>query len=368
MDRRSVRHLVVVLSSACRTDRFGAEILILVFGGAGASKALDRDGYPTTEEFFRRLPESISTDPLFSGLAQFVRDRFQTESIDIEQWLWVAAEARETFAALGKENHPAGWLFNRPRMKAMLGQDVVVHRAATATAKAVKHLEELEDRIKRHIYKVYAPEPPHEALLRTWVPLLQGLSRRDPWLEVFTTNYDVVLEEAIADSRLSIETGRVGGVFPVLDDGPWIQADADAIPQRGLLTKLHGSVDWSRIGPKIHCGTPSFTGDHNQHVIIYPGFKGMPETRPFTLFHEHFIRSVARAEAAVFIGFAFRDGYINQVLRDGLDKTAPIVVVDPAESLAMMPFEADRVVHIKQGFGAKSTDEVLAALASLLEP
>ena len=45
--------------------------MILVFAGAGASKAVGPENYPTTLEFFERLPEQIRKDPLFLHILSY---------------------------------------------------------------------------------------------------------------------------------------------------------------------------------------------------------------------------------------------------------------------------------------------------------
>src|SRR5829696_9086253 len=86
-------------------------LMILVFAGAGASKALDPQGYPTTEEFFKKLPKEIRSNQLFAGLEQFLRQQLNADVIDIEQWLWASAEARQALEALESTKHPTGWMF-----------------------------------------------------------------------------------------------------------------------------------------------------------------------------------------------------------------------------------------------------------------
>jgi len=49
--------------------------MILVFAGAGASSAVDHDKYPTTVEFFKRLPSEIKNDKLFSEIEKFLRTK-----------------------------------------------------------------------------------------------------------------------------------------------------------------------------------------------------------------------------------------------------------------------------------------------------
>lgn len=340
--------------------------MILVFAGAGASKAVGPDQYPTTEEFFKRLPKSVTEHPFFETVASFVRQKTQSNTIDIEQWLWAAGEALTVLRALGSTRHAAGWLFDSNRLANLVSQPGDVRPTVAMGNTAIAQLESLEDQVNRQIYQLYGARPSSESLEQNWIPLLRSLSRLSRGLEVFTTNYDIVIEEALRVSRLNIETGRRSNTYSEVDESLWIEADENSDSERrvGLLTKLHGSVDWSRNGEQIYFGTPRFQGDHKSQVIIYPGFKGVPDQRPFTLFHEHLSRVSQHAEAAVFIGFAFRDEYINQVFRDRLAKNALVFIVDPAQRIAHPFSNASRVEHITDGFGSSAVDTLTKLIAS----
>lgn len=340
--------------------------MILVFAGAGASKGVDPNGYPTTEQFFQQLPSDISESPLFAGLVEYIQHKLSTEVIDIEQWLWAAIEAKEVFSALRDNATAAGWLFGQNRVNAMVGSNVDLQAPVRVGEMVLQRLEQLEDKIYRLIYQLYRVRPSPDALKASWIPFLKSVLAIDPHVELFTTNYDVVLEEAISLAGLPIETGRTGGTYSVLNEALWTDADTVSYKTHGRLTKLHGSVDWSKLGDDIYFGTPRFQGNHSDQVIIYPGFKGVPTERPFTLFHEHFSRCVENARGLIFIGFAFRDQYINQVLMDRLHPDAQFVVINPSELPDAIPVEQDRVSHIKHGFSGKISAQTQKALVGAI--
>jgi hypothetical protein len=135
---------------------------------------------------------------------------------------------------------------------------------------------------------------------------------------------------------------------------------------RGHLTKLHGSVDWSRepsAGP-IYTGTPTFGGSHEPHVIIYPGFKNGELPAPLDSFHQHFQTCVGEATALVVVGYAFRDAHINAALRQRTRHDATVVVINPQERFDDTPIHARTVRHIKEGFGEKSVEECIGQIRS----
>jgi hypothetical protein len=193
----------------------------------------------------------------------------------------------------------------------------------------------------------------------------------DDRVEIFTTNYDRVIEHALDTGGLPIETGRTRGVSPTLDVSLW---DASRTPRQslahGLLTKLHGSVDWSResaAGP-IYTGTPTFGGSHEPHVIIYPGFKNGELPAPLDSFHQHFQTCVGEASALVIIGYAFRDAHINATLRQRTRPDSTVVVINPQERFDDTPIHARIVEHLKEGFGESSVETCLAQIRSAAGP
>src|SRR5687767_3340220 len=95
--------------------------LALLFAGAGASKAVDPTQYPTTVEFFDRLPERITHRKLYNLLIDYVRPRLQGNQLDIEQLLWTLDELRQfTDSVVNSETVP-GWFVEGNRIAAITG-------------------------------------------------------------------------------------------------------------------------------------------------------------------------------------------------------------------------------------------------------
>ena len=69
-----------------------------------------------------------------------------------------------------------------------------------------------------------------------------GLENRRPAIELFTTNYDTLIEDALAIQGISYFDGFIGGGVAY-----WAGIGTPA-PQRNqaIVTKLHGSIDWYR--------------------------------------------------------------------------------------------------------------------------
>ena len=222
--------------------------MILVFAGAGASAAIDPEQYPTTAEFFSRVPSTIKDNPWFREASLFLRSIDNDSRIDIEQVLSALSEMREyCVKSLDTRGFP-GWVlapgqnrFSRlsesnegeqPEYDPYAFLDDILN----ALRNSINSLEVLQDEINSLVYGLYAASPNAEAL-KTWIMLLQLLSRYDLHTEVFTTNYDLVLENAIRAGSLreNIGTGRVtDGINIMIDPAKWSAPSEEPIILAGL--------------------------------------------------------------------------------------------------------------------------------------
>ena len=292
--------------------------MILVFVGAGGSAAVDPKQYPTTLEFFNGLLNSITNNPLFTTVHKFLTEpgKKKKGDVNIEDILGTLKELQEKGReAIDTKTILGGTLAGK------LGfiNGVSFDSFSQSVNQLIEaHAVPLVYEIHRRVYELYAEEPNPDQL-EDWVSLLSGLAEIDPDIEIFTTNYDLVLENLIPQVGLDIKTGRHSdGKRTQIDVSPWETSILNDLKPSGLLTKLHGSVDWQygRNGGINISDTD--TGNDDKQCILYPGHKGEPTKEPFKTFHEYLHR-VIRSEtlsAVVFVGFAFGDDYINELLSD----------------------------------------------------
>ena len=338
--------------------------MILVFAGAGASKALNPQHYPTTVEFFEGLPEAVTEAPLFQRVRQFLGGENTEVPLDIEQVLWAIGEWQEFHRLNSDVRAFPAWLIAKNRIRMVLGEgDRFDGRSAVAKYKEVNAAAlDVQSSINQLVYSLYRRLPTEAEIDEAWAPLLGKALEIDPRLDVFTTNYDLVLESVVEHRGFPIETGRTQTVTPRLSVKLWDEARVDAsIRKTGLLTKLHGSLDWIRGDEEdeIFVGTPQFTGEHQRHAIIYPGFKGMPNRTPFTYFHDYLRSAAEHAAAAIFVGFAFRDDVIREIVRDRFGSGIPIVVIGLGGQPPQIPFRKGQYKYLGDGFSRKAVDLAL---------
>ena len=336
--------------------------MILVFVGAGGSAAVDPKQYPTTVGFFERLPDEIKGDYLFGVVHSFLKSqKKEGQPIDVEEVLWNLDKVQKYFSLSCNPNTIEGWVMANDRLRYLIRNVPDLSPLLDGMPDlAESQIPNLKDRISTQVYQLYAI-PPDADKLSDWVQLLEGIKNHDPTIEIFTTNYDRVLERVIHGAKIDVETGlKPTSDQMVLDTTFWDYPGHPLDNNRGRLTKLHGSVNWQNSNEGIIVGNPIFTENHQNHVILYPGFKGKPDKEPFIKFHEHLRAVAGRARAAIFIGFAFRDDYINEIL-SSLPSRIPKYVINKDDSLPDLHF-LEGCGHFNNGLTEQAVEDCIKYL------
>lgn len=157
-----------------------------------------------------------------------------------------------------------------------------------------------------------ATSPYHR--LASWV---NAIARKHP-IEIFTTNYDLLMEQAFEELGVPYFDGFVGSDRTFFDP-PSMELD-DLPPRWSRLWKLHGSINWrqhetTRIvsrGEKV---------DDGERRLIHPSHLKYDESRrmPYLAMMDR-LRAFLRRSPAVLIccGYSFSDQHINEVIVQGL--------------------------------------------------
>lgn len=347
---------------------------IVIFAGAGASYGVSREKYPTTVDFFKLLPSDIKANYLFQQVVNYLKGsapKSEQKTIDIELVLWelqslldalVPWTSTDTFAS--KVLHQ-GYIDRFAAYGGGIGGSIHAKFAEANTA-----IRTLYNEINKCVYDLYAKKPTKAELEGSWKQLLDWAFKASfNRIDIVTTNYDLIIEtELYSSSRYAekVQMGHTSDATPEVDLERWTRPD-DRV---GLLTKLHGSIDWklgsdgTKEEPVIRRGHPEFDGDHSKRHIIYPGYKGVPTDNPFKTFHDYFKSRVKEATHVLFIGFAFRDEYINLLLQEQLSPSTKIAVVNPVPTLPPLDF-LDSAKHLNAGFGVPLKQTLLTAATGL---
>ncbi len=136
-------------------------------------------------------------------------------------------------------------------------------------------------------------------------------------LEIFTPNYDLLIEEALEQFKLPYFDGFVGSRRPFFD---LAAIEQDTMPSRWIkLWKIHGSINWTSEpdGSVYRKGIP----DESDQVMIYPSHLKYDQSRrmPYLAMCDQ-LKSFFRKTNPVMVlcGYSFADEHLNEMIVDGL--------------------------------------------------
>lgn len=183
----------------------------------------------------------------------------------------------------------------------------------------IDDLESLEIAICNEVYKLVNKSLPSRTSpfhhLASWI----GAVWRDHPVEVFTTNYDLLTEQALEERRVPFFDGFVGS------RGPFFDANAiedDRLPPRwARLWKLHGSINWRLESGHVSRTEPSVIKP-DERRLIHPSHLKYDESRkmPYLAMLDR-LRAFLRQPSVLLVtcGYSFADEHLNDVLRQGLE-------------------------------------------------
>lgn len=142
-------------------------------------------------------------------------------------------------------------------------------------------------------------------------------------LTFFSTNYDTLLEDALGLEGFTVVDGFSGGAIAYWNPQYEFQ-DTLTLPNKCLLYKLHGSIDWQRDEKKglvrTRYGTKYLA--NKSDIMIYPQATKYVETQkdPFSFLFNGFRNALNSNDDNVLItcGYSFGDEHINAEIEAAL--------------------------------------------------
>lgn len=145
---------------------------------------------------------------------------------------------------------------------------------------------------------------------------------RNNAVEVFTTNYDLLFEEAFERARAPYFDGFSGGNAPFFDP---VTVAADDLPARwSRLWKLHGSIGWALEDSAVVRGR-----GRDATQLVYPDHLkyDLTQKQPYSALFERLKRFLLTPDTLLLAtGFSFRDAHICAVLDEALAMNANTAV------------------------------------------
>jgi hypothetical protein len=259
-------------------------------------------------------PLAVGSSPLIpdiAGMTKKVREALQDDKL-CEPLLKIL---EEQFEKDGKSDFNLEHMLNQIRTSASIaGNDKV--RGLSA-----QDLDRLDETICQTIHELTDKElPDHDTpyhRLASWVESVE----RDMPVEIFTTNYDLLMEQALEDYRVPYFDGFAGSRTPFFD----VRAmeDEAALPARWTrFWKLHGSINWyldDRGGVFRH----SAKLEGKKH-IIHPSHLKYQDSRrmPYLAMLDRLKTFLKQPTATLIVtGYSFRDEHLNEIIVQSLSAT-----------------------------------------------
>lgn len=179
-------------------------------------------------------------------------------------------------------------------------------------------LTTLEDSLCKHVADAVRRDlPANENSYHHLADWIGAVSRKTP-VQLFTTNYDLLLEQALEARGLPFFDGFVGSQRPFFD----LRAieDENLPPRWTRLWKLHGSINWQleKGGTVIRLQQPPPDGSG---LLIHPSELKYDQSRrmPYLAMIDrlrHFLRQPSAF--LISVGYSFADEHLNEILIQGL--------------------------------------------------
>ncbi|RXZ48648.1 SIR2 family protein [Agromyces fucosus] len=186
-------------------------------------------------------------------------------------------------------------------------------------------IDALEVALVEHISKAVNVDLPEDGGGYDAVSRWAGSFDRKYPLEVFSLNYDLLVEQSFERHRVAYFDGFLGSHEPFLD----IRAmEDDVLPTRwARLWKMHGSVNWANIDGRVVRRSGHVIGS-GAGSLIHPSHLKYDQSRrmPYLAMQDR-LRTFLRRTGALLVvaGYSFADEHINEILIESLSGNASAV-------------------------------------------
>lgn len=177
-------------------------------------------------------------------------------------------------------------------------------------------LKDLETEICKRITKAVTKDlPDGDNSYRRLARWVGSIDRAVP-VEMFTTNYDLLLEQALEEQCVPFFDGFSGSRFPFFDIHSVEENELPTYWSR--LWKLHGSVNWKSMSKGVCRVSKGILGSPE---LIYPSKLKYDQSRkmPFLAMFDKLTNFLLKPHAVLFVcGYSFGDEHINDTIINAL--------------------------------------------------
>lgn len=186
----------------------------------------------------------------------------------------------------------------------------------------------IEKEIKEQIFKELSRDVAFDNFYK--LVLWLNYINRDHEKEIYTLNYDLLVEKALEKASMAYFSGFIGNVRPFfvadsVDDFMSIYVKQSWIK----LWKLHGSLNFIKDSTdKIYIDNTE--SGKSEYLLIYPSMDKYLSSRkaPFISYLDRFRKYLIDKEKILFIlGYSLGDDHINEVIINGLNSNYRLSVI-----------------------------------------
>ena len=298
---------------------------VVLFLGAGASADI---GFPTSKQFV----ENIGLDPYnqnllnsnFGNRANLLNAAYKHIQIKDIEGVYNFLRAYE--------NIPQIQLMS-DRFKETQNRD-----GSNSLRRYLNDISSLERTLNQILHRSYdyVPQAHEKKAVEIYAPLFEFLLKSNIFgdlheLAIYTTNYDVVIEEMFKLSFIRDNYDVIDGFgreeksdAMIYDDLEFNRSGKNERPIIKLY-KLHGSMNWAiRKNDNVLVKNIASAFVHDNYtspIIAYPGDHNIKPRDEFKKLNAHFEQDLRQAERCIVIGFSFRDwDGINQLFKQVMGK------------------------------------------------
>lgn len=282
------------------------------FFGAGTSTAL---GIPNISDLTNSIEKSLNGDLLknFKIIKKDLETTFPDRKINIEDILNQTRRIREI---TGEKEEKKYLEING------------------------KSAKELDVNICKKIYEIIS-EKEIEANLQNTMKFLAWLNmqNRDFSKEIYTSNYDMIIEKSLEKIQIPYFDGFVGSYEPFFlpESVDKFVKNFDLTKSWIRLWKIHGSLSWfwkkdddAKTFKIVRIGKIDNIVNDNDEIVIYPSREKYDSSRkqPFIAYFDRLKNYLSEGELLFIIsGYSFSDQHINEIIFNSLRQNNRLFII-----------------------------------------
>lgn len=192
---------------------------------------------------------------------------------------------------------------------------------------SLNEINEIEKEIKKTIYNKLSKTVNYDKIcsLVIWLNFINQEHEK----EIFTLNYDLLLEYALEKFDLPYFTGFIGNVKPFFVPDSVDDFDGTYVKRSWTkLWKLHGSLNFKK-SKEQKIFIENYTSGEYENMLIYPSMDKYLSSRkaPFISYLDRFRKYLLMNEKVIIIiGYSFADEHVNDLIINGLNNNSRLSI------------------------------------------